>query len=96
MTLVWVLAAASARNVGDVREEARRYFGDNGGPIESETEYRIASGRRPTHLPHATAAGGSLRLLGGRSYRKPPRKSGANIQSLGSFHNSAVLEKEVD
>jgi SAM-dependent methyltransferase len=29
-----------------VREEARHYFGDNGGPIESETEYRIASGRR--------------------------------------------------
>jgi ubiquinone/menaquinone biosynthesis C-methylase UbiE len=30
-----------------VREEARKYFRDNGGPIESETEYRIASGRRP-------------------------------------------------
>src|SRR5262249_35963150 len=30
-----------------VREEARRYFGDKGGPIESETEYRIASGRSP-------------------------------------------------
>lgn len=29
-----------------VREEARRYFHDSGGPIESETEYRIASGRR--------------------------------------------------
>ncbi len=29
-----------------VREEVRRYFGDNGGPIELETEYRIASGRR--------------------------------------------------
>jgi ubiquinone/menaquinone biosynthesis C-methylase UbiE len=29
-----------------VREEVRRYFGDRGGPIESETEYRIASGRR--------------------------------------------------
>ncbi len=29
-----------------VREEVRRYFGDKGGPIESETEYRIASGRR--------------------------------------------------
>jgi ubiquinone/menaquinone biosynthesis C-methylase UbiE len=29
-----------------VREEARRYFGDSGGPIELETEYRIASGRR--------------------------------------------------
>jgi len=29
-----------------VREEARRYFGDRGGPIESDTEYRIASGRR--------------------------------------------------
>jgi ubiquinone/menaquinone biosynthesis C-methylase UbiE len=30
-----------------VREEARRYFGDKGGPIKSETEYRIASGRCP-------------------------------------------------
>jgi ubiquinone/menaquinone biosynthesis C-methylase UbiE len=29
-----------------VREEVRRYFGDTGGPIESETEYPIASGRR--------------------------------------------------
>jgi ubiquinone/menaquinone biosynthesis C-methylase UbiE len=29
-----------------IREETRRYFGDKGGPIESETEYRIASGRR--------------------------------------------------
>jgi len=29
-----------------VREEVRRYFGDRGGPIESETEYRFASGRR--------------------------------------------------
>lgn len=29
-----------------VREEVQRYFGDKGGPIESETEYRIASGRR--------------------------------------------------
>lgn len=29
-----------------VREEARRYFRDKGGPIESETEYRIATGRR--------------------------------------------------
>jgi ubiquinone/menaquinone biosynthesis C-methylase UbiE len=29
-----------------VREEARRCFRDEGGPIESETEYRIASGRR--------------------------------------------------
>ena len=28
-----------------VREEARRYFGDRGGPIESDTEYRIGSGR---------------------------------------------------
>jgi ubiquinone/menaquinone biosynthesis C-methylase UbiE len=28
-----------------VREEAREYFGDKGGPIKSETEYRIASGR---------------------------------------------------
>jgi ubiquinone/menaquinone biosynthesis C-methylase UbiE len=30
-----------------VREEARRYFGEKGGSIESETEYRIASGRCP-------------------------------------------------
>ena len=30
-----------------VREEARQYFGDKGGPIESETEYRIASGQCP-------------------------------------------------
>ena len=29
-----------------VREEVRQHFGDKGGPIESETEYRIASGRR--------------------------------------------------
>jgi SAM-dependent methyltransferase len=29
-----------------VREEARRYFDDKGGPIEVETEYRIASGHR--------------------------------------------------
>jgi ubiquinone/menaquinone biosynthesis C-methylase UbiE len=29
-----------------VREEVRRYFGDKGGPIEAEAEYRIASGRR--------------------------------------------------
>jgi hypothetical protein len=28
-----------------VREEARRYFVDTGGPIELETEYCIASGR---------------------------------------------------
>jgi len=33
-----------------VREEARRYFRDHGGPIESETEYRIASGRRQANL----------------------------------------------
>jgi ubiquinone/menaquinone biosynthesis C-methylase UbiE len=33
-----------------VREETRRYFRDNGGPIESETEYRIASGRRQASL----------------------------------------------
>src|SRR6202795_1545317 len=36
-----------------VREEARRYFRDNGGPIESETEYRIASGRRRASLSRA-------------------------------------------
>ena len=29
-----------------VREEVRRRFGDKGGPIEAEAEYRIASGRR--------------------------------------------------
>ena len=29
-----------------VREEVRQHSGDKGGPIESETEYRIASGRR--------------------------------------------------
>jgi hypothetical protein len=29
-----------------VRKEVRRYFADTGGPIELETEYRIASGRR--------------------------------------------------
>jgi ubiquinone/menaquinone biosynthesis C-methylase UbiE len=29
-----------------VREEVRRQFGDKGGPIEAEAEYRIASGRR--------------------------------------------------
>ena len=29
-----------------VRDEVRRFFGDKGCQIESETEYRIASGRR--------------------------------------------------
>ena len=29
-----------------VRDEVRRDFGDTGGPIEVEAEYRIASGRR--------------------------------------------------
>jgi hypothetical protein len=29
-----------------VREEARRCLADNGGPVEAEAEYRIASGRR--------------------------------------------------
>src|SRR5579872_4211957 len=29
-----------------VREEVRRDLGDNGGPVEAEAEYRIASGRR--------------------------------------------------
>jgi ubiquinone/menaquinone biosynthesis C-methylase UbiE len=41
------LAALPAEIRAAVREEARRYFGDKGGPIESETEYRIASGRCP-------------------------------------------------
>jgi ubiquinone/menaquinone biosynthesis C-methylase UbiE len=41
------LAALSDETRSAVREEVRRYFGDKGGPIESETEYRIASGRRP-------------------------------------------------
>jgi ubiquinone/menaquinone biosynthesis C-methylase UbiE len=40
------LAALSDDIRKAVREEARRYFGDTGGPIRSETEYRIASGRR--------------------------------------------------
>jgi hypothetical protein len=29
-----------------VRDEVRRDFGDTGGPIEVEAEYRIASGQR--------------------------------------------------
>jgi hypothetical protein len=29
-----------------VREEVQRYFGDTGGPIEWEAEYRIARGQR--------------------------------------------------
>jgi ubiquinone/menaquinone biosynthesis C-methylase UbiE len=40
------LAALPQETRRAVREEVRRYFGDGGGPIESETEYRIASGRR--------------------------------------------------
>jgi SAM-dependent methyltransferase len=40
------LAALPDETRRAVREEVRRYFGDAGGPIESETEYRIASGRR--------------------------------------------------
>jgi ubiquinone/menaquinone biosynthesis C-methylase UbiE len=40
------LAALPNEIRGAVREEVRRYFGDNGGPIEVDTEYRIASGRR--------------------------------------------------
>jgi ubiquinone/menaquinone biosynthesis C-methylase UbiE len=40
------LAALPDEIRGAVREEVRRYFGDKGGPIESETEYRIASGLR--------------------------------------------------
>ncbi len=40
------LAALPEELRAAVREEARRYFGDKGGPIESETEYRIASDRR--------------------------------------------------
>ena len=41
------LAALPEEIRAAVREEARRYFGDKGGSIESETEYRIASGRSP-------------------------------------------------
>ena len=40
------LAALPSETRSAVREEVRRYLGDNGGPIELETEYRIASGRR--------------------------------------------------
>src|SRR5690348_9067773 len=40
------LAALSDDIRAAVREEARRYFGDKGGPIESDTEYRIANGFR--------------------------------------------------
>jgi ubiquinone/menaquinone biosynthesis C-methylase UbiE len=40
------LAALPAEIRKAVREEARRYFGDKGGPIRNVTEYRIASGRR--------------------------------------------------
>jgi len=40
------LAALPNERRRAVREEVRRYFCDRGGPIESETEYRIASGRR--------------------------------------------------
>jgi ubiquinone/menaquinone biosynthesis C-methylase UbiE len=40
------LAALPEETRKMVREEVRRYFGDAGGPITSETEYRIASGRR--------------------------------------------------
>jgi ubiquinone/menaquinone biosynthesis C-methylase UbiE len=39
------LAALPDETRRAVREEVRRYFGDAGGPIELETEYRIASGR---------------------------------------------------
>jgi ubiquinone/menaquinone biosynthesis C-methylase UbiE len=41
------LAALPPEMRAAVREETRRYFGDKGGPIQNETEYRIASGRRP-------------------------------------------------
>jgi ubiquinone/menaquinone biosynthesis C-methylase UbiE len=40
------LAALPAEILRSVREEVQRYFGDTGGPIASETEYRIASGQR--------------------------------------------------
>jgi hypothetical protein len=40
------LAALPEETRKMVRKEVRRYFGDAGGPITSETEYRIASGRR--------------------------------------------------
>lgn len=39
------LAALPGETRRAVREEARRYFSDKGGPIEVEAEYRIASGR---------------------------------------------------
>jgi ubiquinone/menaquinone biosynthesis C-methylase UbiE len=41
------LAALPAELRAAVREEARLYFGDTGGPIRNVTEYRIASGSRP-------------------------------------------------
>ena len=41
------LAALPEEVRAAVREEARKYFNDKGGPIASETEYRIASGRTP-------------------------------------------------
>ena len=40
------LAALPADIRAAVREEARRYFGDTGGPIANVTEYRIGSGQR--------------------------------------------------
>ena len=40
------LAALSDDLRRAVRDEVRRDFGDTGGPIEVEAEYRIASGRR--------------------------------------------------
>lgn len=41
------LAALPPELRAAVREEARRYYGDKGGPIQNVTEYRIASGQRP-------------------------------------------------
>jgi hypothetical protein len=40
------LAALPEEIRRSVREEVRRDLADNGGPIEAEAEYRIASGRR--------------------------------------------------
>lgn len=39
------LAALPDETRRAVHDEVRRYFNDTGGPIEAETEYRIASGR---------------------------------------------------
>jgi len=41
------LAALPPELRATVREQARWYFDDKGGPIRNVTEYRIASGQRP-------------------------------------------------